>query len=763
MITQTPPPASSKNRNSLRPERTFMNVNAGVAALLSSVLLAATVFAQSADPMVAAATHVPATIAVGQSSQLRTDFANAGFGPIPATSIKLSICGADIYYQTNGATPPSGYGSNFTWTQPSTACWEGINNVAIAPGSGGVITLNYTGLLVTPSPQTTTVNLEVVAHPEAFALDNTSNNQLTATLDLVSPLLTKSFGNTSIADGGVTTLSFTLTASNTAPASSISFADTLPTGLRIANPANVGGSCTNSVAATSAAAGGGTITISGVNVPAGPSSCTVTVQVTNVAGQSSTSCTGNPTAFTNGASNISGLSSIAVNGVQPSCLVVNAAMAAISLVKTGPASMVAGGSVPYSLTLTNNGSAAQPSGFVFYEIVPTNTTFASVANATSSCAVGSVAGTLCALTTTAPVAAGASLVVTYTVTVNASLPSSTTTIANAIYTAPPAACTGSVCPAPVCPDAAAASCTTTPTAPVIGFAKSSSATSIAAGASVPYSLTLTNTGGAAQPSGFAFYEVVPTNTTFASVANATSSCAVGAVAGTLCALTTTAPVAAGGSLVVTFTVTVNASISAGTATLINAIYTAPPSGCVGSTCPAPVCPDSAAVACSITPSSPPSFSMVLTKLAGTPTVMFGANSTIHDAGDTIAYTFSVTNTGTVAIAQVTVADAKLPTTVVLPGASAKLTCTNNVYTMTSADVAAGRVINTASARAVPASCTPAVVPCPSTQMRPSTAMTPLVSQSIESAQPIPTTSTWALLLLSLMLMAGTGLVARSKR
>ena len=77
--------------------------------------------------------------------------------------------------------------------------------------------------------------------------------------------------------------------------------------------------------------------------------------------------------------------------------------------------------MPYALKLTNTGGTAQPSGFVFYEVVPTNTTFAAVANATSSCAVGSAAGTLCALTTTAPVAAGASLVVTYTVTVNVEL------------------------------------------------------------------------------------------------------------------------------------------------------------------------------------------------------------------------------------------------------------------------------------------------------------------------------------------------------
>ena len=324
MIFQPPssPLPAVLTRDSLQPKKAFMNIRSRLVALLSAVMLTATVFAQAADPTVSSVTHSPPTIAVGQTSQLLTNFANAGFDPIPANSLKVSICGAYTYYQSNGVTPPGGYGTNFTWTHPAPDCWEGINNVVIVAGAGGVISLDYTGQLVSPSPQTTNVNMEVVANMGAFQFDNTSNNQLSATLAVVSPLLTKSFGNASIADGGVTTLSFTLTASNTAPASSISFVDTLPAGLRIASPANVGGTCTNSTTATAAAAGGSSITISGVNVPAGPSACTVTVQVTNVAGQNNASCTGNPAAFTNGPSNISGLSSIAVNGVQPSCLVV---------------------------------------------------------------------------------------------------------------------------------------------------------------------------------------------------------------------------------------------------------------------------------------------------------------------------------------------------------------------------------------------------------------------------------------------------------
>lgn len=303
-----------------------MNIKSRLVALLSACMLTATAFAQNADPAIKDARHIPSTIAVGQISVLNTNFANKGFDPIPANSISLSICGADTYYRTDGVTPPAGFGTNFAWTHPSPDCWVGVNNAVIAGGVGGIITLNYTGLLVSSVPQDTLINIEVIANFMAIGSEDTSNNFASASLLVASPTLTKSFSNASIADGGVTTLSFTLTASNTAPPASISFVDTLPTGLRIANPANVGGTCANSAAATSAPAGGGTITVSNVNVPTGASVCTVTVPVTNAAGQNNVSCAGSPAAFTNGPDNISGLSSTAVNGVQPSCLIVNAAV-----------------------------------------------------------------------------------------------------------------------------------------------------------------------------------------------------------------------------------------------------------------------------------------------------------------------------------------------------------------------------------------------------------------------------------------------------
>ncbi|WP_418515424.1 hypothetical protein ACNUCX_11200 [Curtobacterium flaccumfaciens pv. flaccumfaciens] len=89
----------------------------------------------------------------------------------------------------------------------------------------------------------------------------------------------------------------------------------------------------------------------------------------------------------------------------------------------------------------------------------------------------------------------------------------------------------------------------------------------------------------------------------------------------------------------------------------------------------------------------------LTKRAGTPTDV-NAN-TITDAGDTIKYTFDVTNSGDVAVNALAISDPKAgavtcPVTTLAPGAST--TCTaDNPYTITAADANAGSADNTATA------------------------------------------------------------------
>jgi uncharacterized repeat protein (TIGR01451 family) len=106
-------------------------------------------------------------------------------------------------------------------------------------------------------------------------------------------------------------------------------------------------------------------------------------------------------------------------------------------------------------------------------------------------------------------------------------------------------------------------------------------------------------------------------------------------------------------------------------------------------------PDSATV---LIPANP---SIALDKTAGSIT---DADGNGPDAGDTVTYSFKVTNTGNVPLNPVTVSDPKLgaitcPTGALAPGAST--TCTNKTYTLTQSDVDAGKVDNTATASGTP--------------------------------------------------------------
>ena len=140
--------------------------------------------------------------------------------------------------------------------------------------------------------------------------------------------VSKSFSPATINDGGTTVLTFTLTSANGAPAvTNVGFVDTLPSGIRVANPGSVGGTCANAAAATIANAGAGTITVTNLQLQPGPSTCTVTVNVTNAAGQVNGSCAGDPSGFTNASANLT--VSNAINGVAPSCLVVSGAVAPV--------------------------------------------------------------------------------------------------------------------------------------------------------------------------------------------------------------------------------------------------------------------------------------------------------------------------------------------------------------------------------------------------------------------------------------------------
>ncbi|MBF4570845.1 DUF11 domain-containing protein [Plantibacter sp. VKM Ac-2880] len=129
-------------------------------------------------------------------------------------------------------------------------------------------------------------------------------------------------------------------------------------------------------------------------------------------------------------------------------------------------------------------------------------------------------------------------------------------------------------------------------------------------------------------------------------------------------------------------------------------------------------------------------SITVLKSAGTPEDVNGNGLT--DVGDTIQYSFLVTNTGQVALSSITVNDAKAgavtcPEATLVPGADE--TCeAAAVYTVTADDEAAGSVDNTATASGTPPGSTTPITSTPSTTTTPVEAADPSLTVD-KSASP----------------------------
>ncbi|WP_336659784.1 DUF7927 domain-containing protein [Leucobacter sp. USHLN153] len=117
----------------------------------------------------------------------------------------------------------------------------------------------------------------------------------------VTPQLDKSFSPTDVDAGGISRLTFTVTnRSDLAEKNGWAFTDTLPDGLKIATPANVGGTCEDA----NISAAGDVISVTHGKLAAGEASCTIEVDVTSehpLKGETS------PIEFTNGPDNITGV------------------------------------------------------------------------------------------------------------------------------------------------------------------------------------------------------------------------------------------------------------------------------------------------------------------------------------------------------------------------------------------------------------------------------------------------------------------------
>ena len=203
-----------------------------------------------------------------------------------------------------------------------------------------------------------------------------SSGTTSLTVRLTAPGVAKAFSPNSIATGATSTLTITLSNSNTTAITGAAFTDTYPANL--VNASAPAGSTTCTGGTVIAAASGGSVALSGATIPAS-GSCTVTVSVTSsLAGSYPNTIAAGAVTSTNAGSNTAAASATLTVLARP---VVAKAFS--------PNSIATGATSTLTITLSNSNATAI-TGAAFTDSYPANLVNASTPAGSTNCAGGTV-------------------------------------------------------------------------------------------------------------------------------------------------------------------------------------------------------------------------------------------------------------------------------------------------------------------------------------------------------------------------------------
>ncbi len=223
-----------------------------------------------------------------------------------STSLSFTISNLNTTVALSGVafsdTLPSGLAISSPSNGLSGSCGGGT---ITATAGGGVVSLSG-ATLAASTPCTFSVNVTGTTagtqnNTTAAVTSNEGGTGLTASASvsvLAAPVISKSFGSSSIALNATTSLTFTITnpAGNTVSLTGVGFNDTLPTGLTVTSAMSA--QCGGTVTVTALV----TIALSGATVATG-APCQFSVTVTGAASGSYTNTTGNVTSTNGGTGN----------------------------------------------------------------------------------------------------------------------------------------------------------------------------------------------------------------------------------------------------------------------------------------------------------------------------------------------------------------------------------------------------------------------------------------------------------------------------
>jgi fimbrial isopeptide formation D2 family protein len=258
---------------------TQTNTTSGVrTALLAAGPASNTATLVVTGPPTISAAFAPATIETGGVSTLT--FTIVDPDPVPLTGAAFTnVLDPALFVAGSGTVAASG------------TC-VGASGNAFTAGAAGA-TLSFSGLTIPPGASGCTVTIPVSsngASPAAGVADassgvssneaTTSAASNTARLVVAPPAaIAKAFGTTAIAQGGTSVITFTLTNSANVALTQAAFTDTL-TNMSVAASGAAGGTCAGATSNAFSAGQTGTLSFSGLTIPAA-ASCTVTLAVTS--------------------------------------------------------------------------------------------------------------------------------------------------------------------------------------------------------------------------------------------------------------------------------------------------------------------------------------------------------------------------------------------------------------------------------------------------------------------------------------------------
>ncbi len=434
-------------------------------------------------------------------------------------------------------------------------------------GGGSSAGFNFAVTVANPVPagMTQLSNTVTIADDGANGADGTPGNNtstdttpVTASPDLT---ITKSDGGASATPGGTT--SYTLSYQNVGDqdATGVVITETVPTDTTFnAAASSAGWVCVPDTNAGSTC----TITIGSVAAGAPIATRTFAVAVADPLAAGVSQISNTATIADDGAN---GADPSPANNVATDTTPVDAAPD-LSIVKSdGGASTTPGGTVTYSLQVTNSGNQGA-TGVVVTETVPSNTTFnPGLSSAGWTCAPDGNAGSICTNTIGALSGAGATTTLDFGLTVANLIPAGVNQVANTASVADD----GGNGPDPTPGDNTSSDTTPITTALDLTITKSDGGATTTPGGTVIYTLDYANDGNVGA-TGVVLTETVPANSTFdPGSSTAGWSCLPDDNAGSTCTLTVGALAGGGASGTATFAVAVVNPVPAGTTQISNTV------------------------------------------------------------------------------------------------------------------------------------------------------------------------------------------------